>query len=49
MPRVMAARMIQIEFQCGKRLSLAAIATRLAFLAADLSSAPWLGHSWTPL
>jgi hypothetical protein len=30
------------------RLSFSTVATRLAFFAADFSSAPWLGHGYTP-
>jgi hypothetical protein len=32
-----------VSFQ-SPRLPLAAVAARLAFLAADLAAAPWLGH-----
>jgi hypothetical protein len=40
--------MIRDEYRASVRLSLAAIATRFAFLAADLTSAPWLSHVRTP-
>jgi hypothetical protein len=33
-----------MNFRSAIRLSLSAVASRFALFAADLSSAPWLGH-----